>query len=287
MLGEVSALGAALTWAVSTLALKSLTYELRPLLINALRCAFATLFGLALFFTLGGLEQLAQLSWRPLGLFVASGVIGIAGSESLYIMVLARMDAARAYPISISGFAFFTFLLAALFLGEGLDWPMLLGSILVILGIFLLLSPEGLSLLRVRPGEGLALWLLLMASIGWAVAVVLVRLAVAEVGVIVGNAVRLPLATAMLLGISLPGGLRGMSWRSWGLVALAGMASYGLGSLLFLEAVKLSGAARATILSSTSPLFLAPLSLFFLRERITVPILLGTVLCVLGVALIV
>lgn len=287
MLGEVSALGAAFTWAVSSLILKSLTYQLRPLLINALRTFFASLFGLAILFALGDPGQIAQFPLRPLGFLVASGIVGVFGAESLYVMTLARVDVAKVYPISIGGFALLTFLLAALFLGERLDLSMLLGSALVIISIFLLLSPKGISLPKVGPGERWGLALLLVACGGWAVAVILVRLAVTEVGVIVGNAVRLPLATALLLGISLPRGLGGISRRNWLLVALAGLMSYGLGSLLFLEAIKLAGAARATILSSTSPLFLVPLSFFFLKEKITVVTLLGTILCVLGVALIV
>ena len=50
-------------------------------------------------------------------------------------------------------------------------------------------------------------------------------------------------------------------------------------------ALDLAGAARAATLSSTSPLFAAPAAVVFLGERLTPRIVVGTVLAVVGIAL--
>jgi drug/metabolite transporter (DMT)-like permease len=63
--------------------------------------------------------------------------------------------------------------------------------------------------------------------------------------------------------------------------------SYALGGLLFLQALLYSGAAKATVLTSAAPLFGLPLSLVFLKERVTKRIAVGTVLIILGIGFIV
>jgi len=71
--------------------------------------------------------------------------------------------------------------------------------------------------------------------------------------------------------------------RSLTILALAGILGIGLGGLLFMIGVKNAGAAKTAILSATAPLFGVPLSMLILRERITLKIVLGTILCVVGI----
>lgn len=70
---------------------------------------------------------------------------------------------------------------------------------------------------------------------------------------------------------------------SLAILSLAGILGIGLGGLLFMVGVKHAGAAKTAILSGTAPLFGAPLSMFILHEKITLRIVLGTILCVIGI----
>jgi drug/metabolite transporter (DMT)-like permease len=60
----------------------------------------------------------------------------------------------------------------------------------------------------------------------------------------------------------------------------------GLSSILWLIGLHEAGAAKAAALSSTAPIFAAPLAALALRERMTSAVLVGTALTVGGVALV-
>jgi drug/metabolite transporter (DMT)-like permease len=105
---------------------------------------------------------------------------------------------------------------------------------------------------------------------------------------VAANSIRLPTVALVLLVVS--AGMNSLKpreygWRSIGIVGSAGVLGIGIGSLLFLFAIQVTGAAKTAALSSTSPLFAVPLSAVFLHERLTIPVVLGTILCVVGVIL--
>ena len=77
-----------------------------------------------------------------------------------------------------------------------------------------------------------------------------------------------------------------LSRQEWLILAASGVMGWGLGSVLFLLTVSLVGPTRGAILTSTAPLFALPLSVIFLKERVNLPILLGTILTVAGIVLV-
>jgi drug/metabolite transporter (DMT)-like permease len=77
-------------------------------------------------------------------------------------------------------------------------------------------------------------------------------------------------------------------FRFLSMVAVAGfLGGSGLASLLYVVAVASIGAARAAVLTSTSPLFTAAMAMLLSHELITRRVALGTVLTVVGVCLVV
>ena len=54
--------------------------------------------------------------------------------------------------------------------------------------------------------------------------------------------------------------------------------------VLFVAGVAYSGVAVATVLSSTAPIFALPLGFFFLGERVAPVAVAGTVLTIIGIA---
>jgi len=71
------------------------------------------------------------------------------------------------------------------------------------------------------------------------------------------------------------------------IIAGAGLGGMAAGSLLYVYALLEAGAARAAVLSASSPLFAIPLAMLFLGEALTRRLLAGTAACVLGIALVV
>jgi drug/metabolite transporter (DMT)-like permease len=80
--------------------------------------------------------------------------------------------------------------------------------------------------------------------------------------------------------------LQMVSWHALAFLAVAGVIHFIIGRLLAYESYRLIGANRATPFNQTSPLYTLVLSLIFLKEQITVYIILGMLCMLAGVFLI-
>lgn len=291
LMGELSALGSAFFWAINSLLVRSQTARIGAISLNGLQYVFAALFFLTILFPTGRVGLVMEIAPVWLAALVAAALIGMGGGDTMYVRSLGLIGVARAFPIAMSAYLLLTFMVAVAFLGESLTLKMVVGGIAVASGISFigLSSPhqgaEGAKLGRER---NLGLLTASGAALCWTIAVSILKLALAEVDVIVANAVRLPMVALALVAISAGRGdfkPRLYGWRSLSVVGTAGVLGIGVGSLLFLFAVQTAGAAKTAVLSSTSPLFAVPFSALFLRERVTTPVVVGTLLCVAGIVL--
>jgi DME family drug/metabolite transporter len=138
-----------------------------------------------------------------------------------------------------------------------------------------------------RAGVAMALG----ASLCWASSAIIMRPASELVDPLIANAVRLPIACLVLIGLSLGNQRRrpspvAVSGRSVAVLAVAGCFSAVSGAC-WLFGLRYAGAAKAATLSSTAPVFAAPLAVLFLGERLSLQTGLGILLTVVGVALVV
>ncbi len=293
MIGEISALTCALCWASSSILLKSQTGKLDSLSINALCCAFASLFFWGVSALSGRLVQIAQLPLLSLLYLLSAVLVGISLGDTLFLKSLSLIGVSRALPI-VSISPLFTTFLALAFLHEELTWTIIGGIGLTTVGVYVVASSqEGLSREgnpTPQPAQWLGLTLALLAAFCWSIGIVTLKPGLQGVNVFVANSVRMPFAALILTLLALRWGRIGRignhGWRSLTTIALAGLVGSGFGSALFLNAIQHAGAAKASSLSSIYPLLALPLSSIFLRERITPRIILGTVLSVGGIWLI-
>jgi len=105
------------------------------------------------------------------------------------------------------------------------------------------------------------------------------------------HAVRVPVIAAIWLGIIafMPKSAirrRAVSKRGVLFLAASGMISIGLSGILFIFAVQEIGAGPNAVLFATAPLFGLPMGAVFLKEKITIWVIVGTVIAVGGIALI-
>jgi DME family drug/metabolite transporter len=223
-------------------------------------------------------------------------VISVLGllviGDTLYFRSLDLAGVSWAMPVASIN-PLWAVLLAAFFVGEPLSWSLLLGALLVVAGVTLLNRPGA----QASNGHAIApearrrgLLLAFAVSILWAGGQVALKPATAGMSSVVANSVRQPMAMLMLLGLNLTQGhlrdFKGVDKKSWLVILAASFIGTGIGTLLFITAIQMTGAGRTAILTSTSPLLAMPFSMLWLRERPSRWTVVGTLLTVTGIGLV-
>jgi drug/metabolite transporter, DME family len=292
LIGVLASLGSAALWAVTNMLVKLAAPRLGVVAHSAYRASLGSVVMIALFLLLHDPRSIAQISPAAMLALISSVVIGMAFGDTLNFRSMLLIGLARSMPIS-GAFPLFTMLMAAAFLNEAIGVREVLGCLVTLVGVMLVALPPkavvGPPLDRRTNliGVGLAL----AAALLWAAATSILKVGLTGVDVVTAGAVRLPFA-ALALWLMLrreppqpwPWQLRG---RTLAAVLTTGLVGSVLGSYLALLGVQEIGAARSAILSSTSPIFAAPLSLLFLGEKMTGRVLAGTLLSIVGIVLIV
>jgi drug/metabolite transporter (DMT)-like permease len=295
LIGEISALGCALCWAASSTLTKSLAGKFEPMNLNLLRCVAASILLWGIIPFTPGTQALVQAPGASLFFLALSALIGIAVGDTLYIRGLRLINVTLAFPIAQSAMPLFTLGAAILLLGEKITWSLSVGTGLVLGGIYLITEPgrRRRHPLTNPPAEkrGTGISLVIFASLLWAISISLLKVGLEGVSLILANGVRLPLAALVLLFLILFQKTRTQPTTpklgDVALGAITGILGFGLGGILFLQAIRYVGAAKATVLTSCAPLFGIPLSLVFLKERVTLTIVTGTIFIILGIGFIV
>ncbi len=295
LLGSLSALGSALVWGLGNVCIKTQSGKMPPLALNAFRSAFGSLFFLMAVFLAGKQGELLAFDILPLAALALTVLFGFIASDTLFFKSMEHAGISRVFPIMAS-YPIFTVFLARLFLDEALTWPMLVGALLLVIGAGLLGSQEPSP-----PGEnsvssdrdlkkGIAL--AVVSSACWGVAAVLLKVGVRGGDPLPASALLAWGTSLVLLAFPIPWArmlsLARDDFRFLGMVAVAGFfGGTGLAALLYVVAVDMVGAGRASVLTSTSPLFTAAIAVLFLHEAVTRRVTLGTILTVVGVSLVV
>ncbi len=289
MIGELGGLGCAPLWALSSILLKSQTDRLDAVRINALRTAFASVFVVAIVPIFGRTGQLSHLSLSAILYLWLSVIIGLVVGDTLYIKGMGIIGVSRALPISIT-YPIFMLPFSVTVVGEKLSVLTVAGVFVTVSGLYLITAPQrGAERMSgtVRKQYWRGIFLLLAASLCWAVGTTILNFAMIDMDPIVAGAIRMPFMAVILFTIAHVRKSDKNIWhhgfRSLTTLALAGILGIGVGGLLFMVGIKYAGPARTAILSSTAPMFGVPLSMFMLHEKITPKTVLGTVLCMMGI----
>ena len=285
-LGSLAALGSACAWALISLLVRRLSPVFSSMTLNALRSLFAGGLLSAWLVVTGGASGLESVSAGAFALLALSIVIAVGIGDTVFFESARMLGLARAMTVSMI-YPLIATLLAALLVREPVTVPVLAGSALTLGGLALIVTarsadghapPE-----RLWAGVGAAT----IASVAWAVSVIALKPPLLEMDATTAQAVRLPVAGAVLwltpwtrgAAAQIRGSSAGTRWALAGLGVLTAFSS-----VLFVAGVKYAGVAVATVLSSTAPMFAIPLGMVFLGERMAPGAILGTVVTVAGIA---
>ena len=142
LIGVAMALLASLGWAVSSILIKHLAGKIDTLSINTIRLWIGSSMLLSFIVVSGRSADLFDIPMHSLGYVLASGILAMAIGDTLYIKSLALLDASIAFPIAQCAFVVTAGLAAILWLDEPYTWITLAGAILVLAGIYLIVSEE-------------------------------------------------------------------------------------------------------------------------------------------------
>ncbi|MDA0746731.1 MAG: DMT family transporter [bacterium] len=289
--GEFLALGGALISACSSLILRTQSFKVPPVVMNAVRCGTATVFFWILLLVWGPpLRSYLEVPFHAWAFLLGGVMIGPVVGETAYLRAIREIGVSRSlalagtYPLS-------TLFFQHLILQYPVPKSLVLGCVLVVLGVVSLSGrPEQVSVggiagppVRMRLG----VLLVLLAVTLWGLSTILLKLAIEDLTVLQANSIRMPqVATVLFLTHFWAGGkvrLKDIERRAIWIVAGTGVLSMGLGSLMFLKALELIGPAKCATLSSVAPVFGLILAVIFLKEKATVRLVVGVALCVTGV----
>jgi DME family drug/metabolite transporter len=281
--GALCALGSALTWAVTSLLVRTVCPPLNSVAVSVVRSLIGG--GLLLTWVLatGGLGKLGGMSAGTFALLTGSIVLAIAVGDVLFFESARMLGLARAMTVSMT-YPLMGAVLAAIFLGEPMTFRIVAGSLVTLAGLALIV--------RTRPTDGprerhsrLGLAAATAAAASWAVSLLVLKPAMGSLDPITVQAIRLPLAGLLLMatpwGWGAPQVMARASRGVMARVALLGGITAG-SSVLFVSGVKYADVAVAAVLSSTAPLFAIPLGLIFLGERLTFRAVFGTLVTIAG-----
>jgi DME family drug/metabolite transporter len=288
LLGELAALGGALTWALGGVLLTRVNRKVNVMAISAVRCLSASLFFYVLLLANGVWESLLHTSLATIAGLLLSVMIVLGAGDSAFFVAAKRIGMVRAMPITMT-YPLFTMLLAAIFLHERLSLPLGIGAGLILAGIYLLSSGERAAP-AARPNP-LGIGLALTAALLWAIGTVILAPISQGIDPIAANCIRQPAAALLFLAVMpKPQGiqqLKALAWHELGTLVLAGVLASGLGAWFYLISLRSVGASVSAVLTAASPVFSTPLSVLLLGEKVNLRLAAGTVLIIAGVWLVI
>ena len=294
MIGELAALGAAVSWAIAPILYRKALASTKPISANIVRCATNAAVLVALLLLLGQIGALTALPISTVIIVIVSGIIGLGIGDTLYMIGLKHVGVSRAVPLAAT-YPLFSLVWATFLLHQPISLTAIAGAIVIVCGIWLLSREKN------DENSGVKNKLVLIGIVGslvtaviWSVSITLMDVAVSNVNTLNGNYAIITLriaSIALFLGLLAPFLDRGhdfLKMKRNTIIGLCvgGLVANGVGWLLMNYSFLNISVARAVPISSTSPLFAALAGFMLFHEKMTTKTVLGAIAVVAGIALI-
>jgi len=279
MIGEAFAILTALIWAASTVLSAEALKKVNPVRSNAVKTFFSALAMLPIAFAAGEFNNLSHVDPKALLFVVLAAIVGFGIGDTLLFHSIIIIGVSRAYTIAYT-YPLFTMIIAVLFLGEPFLLKYLIGTILTVLSVILISLEDDKNHKEISLKGLMAA---IAAALTWAVGTILVALGLKGISVLLANTLRYLALSLFLFLISNPGKKWKIEKKELAVLSASGVLGMVLGGITFLFSMQLIGASRATPLSASSPVWASIMSSIILKERITVRLLLSSIIVVIGI----
>jgi len=327
MIGELIAIFAVMTFVISNVLFRKTEDEATPVFINFFRTAIGTITFIIFAFLLNIFDKIFLLPFELWIVLFISFLFGQVFGDTAYFNAQKDLGTTLALGVSMT-FPLFTFILSMLFLNQEFEISLLLSLICISTGVIIIgkskskvsiiedpsfNSPKPLnrkgSKKKLDFNSIRALIFGLIASLSWAIGLIIIEFATLQIDVILslqeglssvlGNVIRFPFAAAIL---TLMVGTESYSikkdkkvnispWRksavTWVYLVIAALIGTSLGAYVYTEAARVAGSTVMALIASASPLFSLPITYMINKEKISKIGFLGVILTVIGVAIII
>ncbi|MDW7726145.1 MAG: DMT family transporter [Candidatus Methanoperedens sp.] len=280
MIGELYALAAAVCWSMAAIFYKKgLGAGAIPAVL--IRTFFALLFIFIVYIIIRGPHfnfTLVAFAFLNIG-----GVLRLILGGAVYMKGLETISVSRFIPILFT-FPLLTILLSALLLGEEIHTEVIVGTVLIVTGIWILSKGKGtVNERNIRFGVSMAV----LAAFLYSFSIVATKTGLNEVDPLQSVVISMPIPLILLYAVySMNNGAKTIfKFRKMDyiLLGLGGIMGMGFGSYFFFVSMTHIGAAKATSLASITPFLSSMLALVTLKEKLQPALLLGTFATVAGI----
>ncbi len=287
-LGEVYALGAAVTWAFALVLFKRSGESIRPLALNLFKNTVAIVLLLLTLSALpAGDRSLGHLPTGDLVLLAVSGMLGIALADSLVFFGLRRIGVGLV-TIADCTYTPSVVLCAVLLHGESLTPSDAGGAVLVLSGVFLASGhkpPVGATHRDLTIGMSSVVLAIVLMAFG----IVMVKPILEESAIVPATLVRLVAGNALLAAMMLTSRRNREGFgvfrpsRAWVYCIPASFLGSYLSMMFWIGGFKYASSATAATLNQTSTIFALLFAWLLLKEPMTSRKLTAAALAIAGV----
>jgi drug/metabolite transporter (DMT)-like permease len=278
--GELYALAAAICWSFAAVFYKKgIGAGAIPAVL--IRTFFAMLFLLVLFIIIrGGHFDFTLVGFLFLNI---GGLFRLILGGVAYMKGLENISVSRFIPILFT-FPLLTILLSALLLKETIREEVVIGTVLIVFGIWIL--SRGKSTLgekNIKLGVSVAV----LAAFLYSFSIVATKTGLKDVDPFQSALISMPVPLLLLyLYYSRNKGAMAIfkfKKEAYILLGLGGIVGMGFGSYFFFVSLTRIGAAKATGLAAITPVLSSLIALFTLKEKLNVSLVLGTCATIAGI----
>lgn len=279
---------AAFCWALGASIYKRSLSNVSPIILNLFRSSSAASFIFLILFPLHSLNNLCKLSLALAGLICFTSLLTWGLGDTLYFLGLKMIGVGKTVPMTYS-YPLFVLPISILILGEPLTMQVVIGTICVVAGIWLM-AGETQNETQYFGNLKLGVAASLGTAACWALGTTCFKIILASLDPILLSFLRLLLLIPFLVVISLISSrnrllIKRLSKLDVGLMALGGIIALGIGDTLYLIGLNATQANIAAPLGSTTPLFSTAFALLLLKENLSKRTTLAALIISIGIIL--
>ena len=286
----IGLLGSAL-YGLSVVVYRSQADEIGPVAVSSYKMWVALPFMAVMVLILPGFDSIF-LPLSVIAILGTSVTLGAVIGDTIYLWSQERIGVSYAFPIAMS-FPIMTYFLTVIFLSEPPVLSRLAGAIIAVVGVILISNEQNRNQKDIEKPRKLDLWGIagaLMTAILYAVGTTMLQVGIEGVDPISGSFVRVLFGSIAFVPIFAVARFQGKARPTKQVtirVIIAGFFGMAVGSLLYVTAVASVGAAIMSVISATAPLFAIPVSILFLKEKLTLVAVVGILATLAGIVLVV